>query len=141
KEIPVKQKEFTDSSNAKKEDDKIVVKTGFTPAQLLKQASSGAVITDKSGNSVTSAALGTGMKLTFNDGKTAVIVLKGDIDGNGTINAADARLALRASVKLESFDSAQTKAADIDGKTGVAAADARLILRASVKLENPADWF
>ena len=141
KEIPVKQKEFTDSSNAKKEDDKIVVKTGFTPALLLKQASSGAVITDKSGNSVTAAALGTGMKLTFNDGKTAVIVLKGDIDGNGTINAADARLALRASVKLESFDSAQTKAADIDGKTGVAAADARLILRASVKLENPADWF
>lgn len=59
----------------------------------------------------------------------------GDVDGNGSVTAADARLALRASVNLEKLTAAQTKAADIDGKAGVTAADARLILRASVGLE------
>ncbi len=60
----------------------------------------------------------------------------GDVNNDGKITAADARTALRASVKLENLDEAQTKAADVDGKAGVTAADARLILRASVGLEN-----
>ncbi len=59
----------------------------------------------------------------------------GDVNGDGKITAADARLTLRASVKLETLDENQTKAADVDGKTGLTAADARLILRASVGLE------
>lgn len=60
----------------------------------------------------------------------------GDVDGNGKITAADARITLRASVKLENLSAAQIKSADVDGKTGVTAADARLILRASVGLET-----
>lgn len=60
----------------------------------------------------------------------------GDIDGEGGVTAADARLALRASVKLETLTETQTKAANVDHKDGVTAADARLILRASVKLET-----
>ncbi len=60
----------------------------------------------------------------------------GDVDGNGTITAADARLALRASVGLEKFSVKQIIAADVDGKSGLTASDARLILRASVGLEN-----
>ena len=63
----------------------------------------------------------------------------GDVDGDGSITAADARLALRASVKLETLTDAQTKAADVDGQPGITAADARLILRASVKLEELKD--
>lgn len=61
---------------------------------------------------------------------------KGDVDGNGSITAADARLALRASVGLESFTDEQTLSADIDANGTVTAADARLILRASVGLET-----
>ncbi len=60
----------------------------------------------------------------------------GDIDGKDGVTAADARLALRASVKLETLTETQTKAANVDHKDGVTAADARLILRASVKLET-----
>ncbi len=63
-------------------------------------------------------------------------VKAGDVDADGKITAADARLALRKSVNLETFTDAQTKAADVDGKPNVTAADARLILRASVGLET-----
>ena len=63
-------------------------------------------------------------------------LLLGDVDGNGKITAADARLALRVSVGLESFNSTQKTTADIDSNGTVTAADARLILRASVGLED-----
>ncbi len=64
----------------------------------------------------------------------------GDIDSNGKITAADARLVLRASVGLEKFTPGQTTAGDIDKNKKITAADARLILRASVGLENPKQW-
>lgn len=60
----------------------------------------------------------------------------GDIDGDGAIKAADARLALRASVGLETLTETQKKAADADFDGVIKAADARLILRASVGLET-----
>lgn len=60
----------------------------------------------------------------------------GDIDGNDSITAADARLALRASVGLETLSPEQTAAADADFNGTITAADARLILRASVGLET-----
>ncbi len=63
----------------------------------------------------------------------------GDVDNDGTITASDARLALRASVKLETLTAEEEKAADVDGQPGVTASDARLILRASVKLETLID--
>lgn len=62
--------------------------------------------------------------------------LLGDVDFDGSITAADARLALRASVGLETFNDKQTKAADADKDGNISAADARLILRCSVGLEN-----
>lgn len=60
----------------------------------------------------------------------------GDVDGDGAIKAADARLALRASVGLEKFNDNQKKAADVDYDGAIKAADARIILRASVGLEE-----
>ena len=62
--------------------------------------------------------------------------LLGDVDFDGNITAADARLALRASVGLENFNAKQTKAADADKDGKITAADARLILRCSVGLED-----
>ena len=69
---------------------------------------------------------------------TSAAATLGDVDGNGKIEAADARLALRASVNLEKYaaGSAEFSAADVDGDKAVTAADARLILRASVNLEK-----
>ena len=63
----------------------------------------------------------------------------GDIDGNGKIESADARVALRASVGLETLTpgSEAFLAADHDKNGKIEAADARRILRISVGL--PAD--
>ncbi len=67
---------------------------------------------------------------------------RGDADGDGSITASDARLALRRSVNLETFapESEQFLACDADGSGEVTAADARLILRAAVSLEDPRTW-
>ena len=58
----------------------------------------------------------------------------GDVNGDGHINASDARLALRASVKLEELTKEQKVIADVSFNGSVDAADARLILRYSVGL-------
>ena len=60
----------------------------------------------------------------------------GDVDGNGKITAADARLALRISAKLEKATELQTTVADMDKNGKITAADARKILRISAKLET-----
>ena len=61
----------------------------------------------------------------------------GDVDGDGTVTAADARLALRAAVALEDYKkgSAQFTGADVIADGEVTAADARIILRMAVDLE------
>lgn len=65
---------------------------------------------------------------------------KGDADGNGKVNAADARIVLRAAVKLQTLANNPLRAADADGNGKVQAADARKILRAAVKLETLLDF-
>ncbi len=63
------------------------------------------------------------------------ICVKCDVNCDGKVTAGDARLALRASARLESLGLISQIAADVNGKSGVTAADARLILRKSAKLE------
>ena len=64
----------------------------------------------------------------------------GDVETDGTISAADARLALRASVELDKLDAHKTKLADVNKDGSITAADARLLLRASVGLEEIAGF-
>lgn len=59
----------------------------------------------------------------------------GDVNLDGEVTAADARLALRAAVGLETLTDAQKTPADVDHDFDITAADARLILRAAVGLE------
>ncbi len=70
---------------------------------------------------------------------SAASSLVGDVDADGCVSSADARLALRAAVKLEPIfpGDAAFRAADYDGDGSITSADARLILRASVGLEPP----
>lgn len=56
----------------------------------------------------------------------------GDIDCNGTVSAADSRLALRHAVDLEKFNLMQRKLADVNNDGDVTASDARLILRMAI---------
>lgn len=69
-------------------------------------------------------------------------VTAGDVNGNGEITAADARLALRCSTGLEKYKAGYPKfrACDIDRNKKISASDARHILRAVVGLEKPSDW-
>ena len=59
----------------------------------------------------------------------------GDVDGNGSITPADARLALRCASNLEILDDAGFAASDIDGNGKVTPAEARAILRVASNLD------
>lgn len=56
-------------------------------------------------------------------------VLKGDVNGDGKITAADAREALRGAAQLEELTDKEVTAADVDGDGKVTAKDAREILK------------
>ena len=106
----------------------------------------GAVVRGVNGEDLQSdAKLGSGMTVSMPDGSEYTVVVKGDLDSDGTVTASDARLTLRASVGLEGssaewFTDAGNVKSDKDGKK-LTASDARLILRAAVGLENQALWF
>lgn len=61
----------------------------------------------------------------------------GDVDDDGEVTAADARLALRAAVELEDYapQSLPFARADYDRDGEITASDARMILRTAVALE------
>lgn len=67
---------------------------------------------------------------------TSMDYKKGDLDNDGKISAADARIALRLAVGLDEMTDSLAYAADIDGDNKVTAADARLLLRIAVGLED-----
>lgn len=81
------------------------------------------------------------------DGSTEVIdsfaitenklkVLRGDVNGDGSITVDDARAALRVAVKLDNLRALRKLCADVDGNKKITVDDARAILRVSVKLEK-----
>ncbi|MBR5232572.1 MAG: bacterial Ig-like domain-containing protein [Clostridia bacterium] len=60
----------------------------------------------------------------------------GDVNGDGKISAADARIVLRSSAKLQSLADNYLAAADVNKDKKITAADARVILRVSAKLQT-----
>lgn len=62
-------------------------------------------------------------------------IIMGDLDSNKKVTASDARLALRASSKLDA-NNYDVNAYDTDGNGKLTAADARNILRAAAKIQN-----
>lgn len=67
---------------------------------------------------------------------TEPVILKGDVNGDGSVTDDDALLTLRRAVGLETFTDTQTKAADMDGDGEITTEDARRILRKSAGLEE-----
>lgn len=67
---------------------------------------------------------------------SAADVLKGDVDGNGQVQAIDARYILRYVAGLDVLSDTQKKAADMDKNDEVTAIDARFILRQVAGLSN-----
>ncbi len=72
----------------------------------------------------------------FSLNSSAVDLLAGDLNKNGKVDAADARLALRYSVGLEDFNDELKLIGNVDGGEKITASDARMILRMSVGLEE-----
>lgn len=60
----------------------------------------------------------------------------GDLNGDGDVTSADARIALRISAQLETADDAVMKAADVNHDGKVTASDARLIMRVAAQLDK-----
>ena len=69
------------------------------------------------------------------DRPTAFELLTGDADGDGKVTAADARIVLRVSARLETLDPGRAGLCDLDDDGKITAADARTVLRISARLE------
>lgn len=65
-----------------------------------------------------------------------MVIGKGDVDGDGKVTAADARLILRRAAKLIKFTMEQDALADVDEDGKITAADARKVLRVAAQLET-----
>lgn len=101
---------------------------------LIKKTCKDAII--KKGNTaVTSGNVATGYTITTG-GKTYTIVVKGDSNGDGKVNSADALIALKHSAGVEKKTGIYLAALDVnkDGKTN--SADALAILKCSAGLEK-----
>ena len=74
--------------------------------------------------------------------KEELDVLFGDVNHDGRVTSADARLALRRAVELEHYEKGSYEffVSDVNFDGKVTSADARLILRAAVALEDPTQW-
>ncbi len=97
------------------------------------------IVSDDDGNDLTgSQIIKTGLYVTAtgDEGDIYNIVVLGDTDGNGTITAVDARIALRVSAELEELKGAFFNAAAVLGNDSISATDARKILRVSASLET-----
>ena len=106
---------------------------------VIRRVLPAAKIVDKDGNEVSdNTHFATGMNIMLN-GEAVEIVVLGDVDGNGEINVADARLALRQAVSLENLNGVYLFAGKVGGDS-VGVSDARKILRVAVGLDDSKDW-
>lgn len=77
--------------------------------------------------------------LSVTDGNTpapAPEIIIGDVNGDRKVTAADARLTLRTSAKIDTFSEEQNKVADVNFDNKITAADARMILRVAAKIDS-----
>ena len=63
-------------------------------------------------------------------------LFNGDVNNDGKITAADARLVLRFSAGLQKYTASQRKKADVNGDGRITAADARLVLRIAASMNS-----
>ena len=70
----------------------------------------------------------------FSYERTGKGYLPGDLNGDGTVTTADARMALRIAIGLEPQTDYNLRIADLTGNGAVTTADARFILRMAIGL-------
>ena len=125
--------------NGKKSGNKIAISVVGIKTDTLTKAIKNADLIDSEGNKINSVKpVATGMKI-ISDNEVVEIAVLGDIDSSGDISVSDARLALRAAVKLDTLTGVYEIAAEV-GQGQISVSEARLVLRAAVKLDDPKDW-
>ena len=117
----------------------IRLEAGLTVEAVLAGLAGGSyTVTDANGAALSSGALvGTGAVVTGTAAGETVrctVVVCGDVNGDGYIDAADALLCLRASVGLITLTPEQEAAADVNHDGLIDAGDAILILRYDARL-------
>lgn len=119
------------------------VRTGLTVEELMKNFTNSAMfaIYGADGSYITEAdAVTTGVRFNYkiSDSYSTdyVISVTGDIDGDGKISAADARLIIRAAAQLDELSGAYAVAADVNGDGKILASDARKTLRVAAGIER-----
>lgn len=114
---------------------------GTRSCDILKNVKSkSAIIRDKNGNKLEENAVvpNDSLIVTLYEGYVADAVsvcIPFDVNCDGKVTAADARMVLRKAAYLESFDGLIFSAADVDGNRRITAADARTILRKAANIE------
>ena len=117
----------------------VLAAVGGVKAVDVRIAAHGAKLLDRFGNAVNDdMPLASGMKLVFHSAIFEIAVL-GDVDGDGAISVADARLALRQAVSLENLNGVYLFAGKVGGEN-VGVSEARKILRAAVGLDDASEW-
>lgn len=98
----------------------------------------GWTVCDAKGNPLDADALtSTGCLLRHSSGTVEyTLIVIGDVNADGKVTAADARLILRRAANLESFTDNQTIASDVDKNNKITASDARKVLRVSSSLDS-----
>ncbi len=104
-------------------------------AAAILEATGGLKLTGDTGEVPQGAPAATGMLLKM-EGFDYTLVLKGDVNGDGLVTTADARLALRCAIRLDDPSKPQRLSAAIHDRDTVTTKDARAILRAAIGLER-----
>ncbi len=120
----------------------VAVPAGSTPATLRQSVFAGqdVIFSDADGGepSPDAPADRLNVRLRAENGAVtdaAFLVLRGDADGSGKVNAADARRTVRTAARLDELDGPRLKAAaDMNGDGRISASDAREILRAAARI-------
>ncbi|MCD7828364.1 MAG: hypothetical protein LUG85_07525, partial [Clostridiales bacterium] len=109
--------------------------------ELAKTLDKQVTVTNTDGSELeTEALVGTGCKVQVLDDSGEIVleytaVVPMDVDGNGKVTAADARIALRVAAGLETVETFYAAAADCDADTYNTPSDARAILRKAANLD------
>ena len=74
--------------------------------------------------------------LLFAAGQISVFAVVGDIDQNGRLQSADARLLLRYSVGMERLSETVLQGCDVSYDDRINTAGARLLLRAALRIDS-----
>lgn len=120
-------------------DKTVLVRKTLTAADLKAAITTkGWVITAADGSALADdKAVATGCCIKSEDGSLVYkVAILGDVNSDGRVNAADARITLRVAARIDKADDIALLAANCDGKANVTASDARIILRVSARLQS-----